>query len=213
MKIALYGATGHVGKEILAEALRRGHDVTAIVRDPARLSASDDRVTVVTGDATDPASVAASVAGQDAVIASISGRRDGDASQITKVADTLMSILPTVGVKRILWVGGAGSLEIAPGVRVIDTPEFPEAYKAEATAAANILTTFRTEGGNLDWTFFSPAAEIAPGERTGVFRLGGDQLLTDAEGHSRISTQDYAVALLDEIESPKHIQKRFTVAY
>ena len=214
MKIALYGATGSIGQRILAEALRRGHEVTAIVRDPSRLNAAPGtNLSVVTGDAQDTANVAALVAGHDAVIGSISGRRDGDADLIPAAARSLIEGSTKAGVKRLLWVGGAGSLEVAPGVRLIDSPSFPEIYLPEAKAGIEVLNTFRALPEGLDWTYFSPAAEIAPGERTGKFRTAGDQLVVDAEGKSHISIEDYAVALLDEIENPKHIRERFTVGY
>ncbi len=213
MKIALYGATGTIGQRILSEALGRGHEVTAIVRDPSRLTVSNDRLTVVTGDAQDPANVAALVAGQDAVIGSISGRRDGEASLITKAAESLIQGVQEAGAGRLLWVGGAGTLEVAPGVKMMDTPEFPEAYRAEADAGAAALAAFRAAPAALDWTYLSPPAVIAPGERTGKFQVGGDQLVVDSSGSSHISAEDYAVALIDEIETPKHIRQRFTVGY
>ena len=213
MKIALYGATGNVGSRLLAEALRRGHDVTAVVRDPARLSVTDPRLTVVTGDATDPAGVASAVAGHDAVIGSISGRRDHDAGKIAAAARALIEGARKAGVRRVLWVGGAGTLEVAPGRRLLDSPDFPEAYKSEANAGAEALEAFRGAPEGVDWSYLSPAAEIGPGERTSLFRLGGDEFMTDAAGKSFISFEDYAVAMLDEVENPKHVRRRFSVAY
>lgn len=213
MKIALYGATGHVGQRILTEALQRGHEVTAIVRDPARLTVSHENLRVITGDAMDSASVATSVVGQDVVIGSISGRRDGDPDAIPNSVRALVAGIEKAGVRRLLWVGGASSLEVAPGVRLFDTPEFPEIYKAEARAGIEALEILRALPEGIDWTFLSPAAEIMPGERTGKFRIGGDQLLTDAQGKSHISFEDYAVALVDEIENHQHPRQRFSVAY
>lgn len=213
MKIALFGATGMIGGDILREALERNHTVTAIVRDPARLTITHDNLAVVTGDATDPASVAERVRGHDIVIGSISGRRNGNAGTFLEAGRALLSGASQAGVKRLIWVGGAGSLEIAPGVRLVDTPAIPDAYKAEVLGQADTLAFFREVDTDVDWTYFSPAGVISPGERTGTFRLGADQLVTDAEGNSAISTQDYAVALLDEVEQPRHIRRRFTVAY
>ncbi|RYX86772.1 NAD(P)-dependent oxidoreductase [bacterium] len=214
MKIALYGATGNLGQRILREALERGHEVTAIVRDPARLDVANERLTVVTGNITDAASVAQDVRGHDAVIGSISGRRDGNADHIIVAAETVLKALPESGVKRLVWVGGAGSLEVAPGVKLIDIPEFPEEYKVEASTQVTTLEMFRAVSADeVEWSFFSPAAVIAPGERTGKFRLGGDQLVTDAEGNSHISIEDFAVALIDEVEKPHHIGQRFTIGY
>ena len=215
MKIALYGATGMIGQRILAEALRRGHTVTAIVRDPARLTVTDDNLSVKTGDATDAANVAASVTAQDAVIGSISGRRDGDAGAIPRAAQALIDGTQKAGVERLLWVGGAGSLLTPTGDRLMDAPDFPEMYRAEANAGAEVLELFRVipQPSKLNWSYLSPAAEIAPGERTGTFRLSGDHLLTDAEGRSRVSAEDYAVALIDEVETPRYDRQRFSVAY
>jgi putative NADH-flavin reductase len=214
MKIALYGATGMIGQQIAKEALQRGHDVTAIVRDPARLALANDHLTAVTGDVTDAVSVAQSVAGHDAVVVSISGRRDGDNGIFFEAFQAVLSGLTQAGVSRLGWVGGASSLEVAPGLRLLDTPEFPEIYKSEATPQAELLPRFRTEvPANIDWFFVSPAAEIAPGERTSTFRLGGDQLLTDANGKSFITVEDFAVAFVDELEKHQHSRQRFTVAY
>ncbi|MFP3968628.1 NAD(P)H-binding protein, partial [Actinomadura fulvescens] len=117
------------------------------------------------------------------------------------------------GVRRLVVVGGAGSLEVAPGVRLVDDPHFPEAYKAESLAQAELLDLIRKEAGDLEWTYLSPPSIIEPGERTGTFRLGGDQLLTDAEGGSRISAEDYAIALVDELENGNAVGRRITVAY
>jgi putative NADH-flavin reductase len=147
------------------------------------------------------------------VVASISARSDGDFASVAKNAGILLDALPKAGVKRLLWVGGAGSLEVAPGVKVIDDPHFPEAWKPEALAQAEALDLFRTSSADVDWTYISPAALIEPGERTGKYRIGGDQLLVDANGVSRISIEDYAAALLDRAEKNDAPRKRITVAY
>lgn len=213
MKIALFGATGHIGHAILDEALSRGHAVTAIVRDPARLATRHGRLSVVTGDVAKPETWAAAVSGADAVAASLSPRRDGTPESVPDAAATLLDNLPRAGVKRLLWVGGAGSLETAPGVRVVDDPHFPDAWKAEALAQAKALDRFRASTADIDWTYISPAALIEDGPRTGRYRIGGDQLLVDDHGESKISVADYAVALLDRLEKDDARRKRITVAY
>jgi putative NADH-flavin reductase len=202
MKIALIGATGNVGSRLLAELTRRHHTVTAIVRQPERVQAQPG-VTAKKGDVSDPQGLADVLKGHDAVISSL----QFTASDPRK----LLEAVRASGVNRYLIVGGAGSLEIAPGVRLVDTPNFPEAYKTEATAGAAFLDLLRGETG-LDWTFLSPSALFVAGERTGKFRLGQDQLLTNAEG-SRISFEDFAIALVDELEKPAHSRQRFTVGY
>src|SRR5262249_44561989 len=157
-------------------------------------------------------SVAAAVAGQDTVISAF-GPRGEAPQQVADAARALVAGLKQAGVKRVLVVGGAGSLEVAPGVQLVDTPMFPAAWKDLALAHRDALNVYRTEAGELDWTYLSPPALIEPGERTGRFRLGGDQLLVDAQGQSRVSAEDYAIALLDELGSPRHVRQRFTVAY
>ncbi|WP_243039765.1 NAD(P)-dependent oxidoreductase [Dyella sedimenti] len=213
MKIALFGATGHVGHAILDEALARGYSVTAIVRDPARLATRHDRLDVVAGDVAKPESWLDAVRGADAAVASLSARRDGTPDSIPANAAILLEQLPRAGVKRLVWVGGAGSLETAPGVRVIDDPHFPEAWKAEATGQAKALDVFRQGKAEVEWTYISPAALLEDGPRTGTYRVGGDQLLADANGNSRISVPDYAAALLDRVEKRDARDRRITVAY
>lgn len=213
MHIALFGATGHIGHAILVEALARGHEVTAVVRDPARLDLRHDRLKVVTGDVTQPETWQDAVRGSTAAVASLSARRDGNPNTPPANARTLLDRLPELGVQRFAWVGGAGSLETAPGVRVIDDPNFPAAWKPEAEAQSQALDVFRASTASIDWTYISPAALIEDGERSGHYRIGGDQLVTDAAGVSRISVADYAVALLDRIEKGDAPRRRITVAY
>ncbi|WP_181268900.1 NAD(P)-dependent oxidoreductase [Pseudomonas aeruginosa] len=203
MKIALIGATGHVGHYFLNEALQRGHAVTALVRDPSKLAARDG-LCVVQADVSDPAQVASAVAGHEVVISAFNG---GWGS-----ADLRLDGVKRSGVPRLLVLGGAGSLEIAPGQRLVDSPEFPEQWKQGALGAADALDQLRGEQ-RLDWVFLSPAMLLEPGQRSGKFRLGGDQVLFDAKGESRISLEDLAVAMLDEAEQPRHHRQRFTVAY
>ena len=211
MKIALFGASGTIGRRILQEALARGHKITAIVRDPSRLDLSHERLAVEKGDVLDPASVAASVAGHDVVISAIGPGRNGAPRVIVDAAHALIEGLTRAGVRRLMVVGGAGSLEIAPGLQVVDSPNFPAQIKPTALAHRDALGVYRA--ANLDWTYISPAATIAPGERTGRYRTGSDQLLKDEKGESRISAEDYAVAFLDEVEQPRFVRKRMAVAY
>lgn len=202
MKIALIGASGNVGSRILTELVQRGHSVTAIVRHPENIVAGQN-VRAIKGDAGDGKKLATLLAGHDAVISAL--------RFVTTDAEKLIGIVRASGVKRYLVVGGAGSLEVAPGTRLYDTPDFPEAYMPEARAGGVFLDLLQQER-DLDWTFLSPSAVFVPGERTGRFRIGGDQLLTNDKGSS-ISMEDYAIAMANEIEKPRHIRKRFTVGY
>jgi hypothetical protein len=216
MKIVLFGATGIIGRRIAKEAADRGHEVVGVVRDPQAAESPDPRVTLVRGDATDPASVAAVARGADAIVSAISPRpnaRGLPAPSLPEAARALIEGGERANVRRLVVVGGAATLEVAPGVQALDTPEFPEAWKGEATQGRDALAVYRNEGGTMEWTFLSPAMVIEPGERTGEYRVGGEQMLFDESGTSFISAEDYAVALVDELEQSRHVQKRFTVAY
>lgn len=215
MKIVLFGATGEVGRRITKEALRRGHEVVGVVRDPARSETPDPRVPLVRGDATDAESVAEVVRGADAVVSAVSPRpgTTGVAPSLTGAARGLIAGLKQAGVRRLVVVGGASSLEVSPGVTLLDAHEPPEEYRAEAIEGRDALEVYRAEAGGLDWTFLSPAIVIQPGERTGQYRTTPDLLLTDEEGNSVISYEDYAVALLDELDNPRYVGRRFGVAY
>lgn len=203
MNIAIIGATGNVGSRIQEEALRRGHSVIAIARDASKIAARAN-VAARSADVHHTAALATAIQGADVVVSS--GRFAN-----FKAADLLPAV-KQAGVKRLAVVGGAGSLEIAPGKALIDTPEFPAEYKPEASAGRDFLNDLRNEKA-IEWTFLSPSALFVPGERTGKFRLGQDQLLVAADGKSSISYEDFAVALLDELELPKHVRARFTVGY
>lgn len=203
MKIAVIGASGNAGSRITAELARRGHAVTAIARHPEKIKAGAN-VTPTEGDLMDQSALTRLLAGHDAAISSVHFLASDPARLIGAARDSK--------VGRYLVVGGAGSLEVAPGVRLVTTAGFPVAYKAEAEKGAAFLDLLRAEK-ELNWTFLSPSALFTAGERTGKFRLGTDQLLTAADGKSWISFEDYAVALADEIERPAHIRKRFTVGY
>lgn len=202
MNVALIGATGNVGQRLLAELVRRGHAVTAIARHPGEVPALSG-VTAKAGDVLDPAGLTALLKGHDAVISSV---------RFTTVEPrVLIEAVRASGVKRYLVVGGAGSLEVAPGLRLIDAPGFPEEYRHEAGLGAGFLDLLRGER-ELDWTFLSPPAVFVPGERTGKFRLGTDQLITGEAG-STVSYEDFSIALVDELEKPAHSRRRFTVGY
>lgn len=214
MKIALFGATGNIGRAVLNEALTRGHDVTAIVRDPKRLDLQHPHLYVAMGDVAEPARWEPLVTGSDAVIASLSARHAGnEVHLLATYAGKLLEHLPATGVKRLLWVGGAGSLVTASGVLVADMPDFPKAWKAEAEGQANALAAFRASHADIDWLYISPAALLEGNERTGVYRLGGDNLLVDSKGVSRISVPDFAAALVDRAEKADRFRRRITVAY
>jgi putative NADH-flavin reductase len=203
MNIALIGVTGRVGSRLLAELLHRGHRVTGIARDTGKLAGQPGLV-LKNADADQPAQLAPLLAGHDAVISAL--------KFATSEAAVLLAAVKQAGVRRLLVVGGAATLEVAPGHVLLDTPGFPAAYRLEAEGGRRFLDTLRGEH-DLDWTFLSPSAEFAPGERTGSFRVGDDALLTDAGGKSWISMEDYAIALVDELETPKHLRQRFTAGY
>jgi len=213
VKIALIGATGFVGSALLQEALGRGHEVTAIVRDPEKLP-PHRHLHPRKADIYQADEVARVVGGHDAVISAFNpgwGNPDIFNLQV-KGVKAIIDGTKKAGVKRLLFVGGAGSLEVTPGVQAVDLPGFPAEYKQGALATREALNLLRKEP-DLDWSFLSPSADLSPGQRTGTFRLGTDQMLKDANGQSRISTQDYAMAMIDEVERPAHIRQRFTVGY
>ena len=212
MKIAIFGASGMIGQRITQEALARGHQVTALGRSPEKVTASHPNLTVQAADALDPASIAAAVAGHDVVVSSISPNGQ-EPEVLVDSAHALLEGVERAGVRRLIVVGGAGSLEIAPGLQLVDSPDFPADWRPGALAHRDGLNIYRQSSGAVDWTFFSPAGFIAPGERTGKYRTDTDSLLTDEKGESRISAEDYAVALLDEIETPRFLRQRFTAAY
>jgi len=203
MKIAVIGASGNIGAKVVTEALQRGHQITGIVRNVEKLG-DPDGLTAVQCDLADEDKLAQVIQQHDAVIASVRH----DLCDIDHVYKTCRQ----TSIKRVLVVGGAASLEAEPGVMLIDTPGFPDEVKIQAAPAVEALQRIR-EIDDLDWTFISPSVMIAPGERTGKFRTAGDEVLKDANGDSHISQEDFAVALLDEVEQPRFIRKRFTVGY
>lgn len=203
MKVALIGVTGRVGSRLASELLKRGHSVTGIALHPEKAEPRKG-LTLEQGDARVASGLAPLLAGHDAVISATRFQ--------TSDPHALIAAVKSAGVKRLLVVGGAASLDVAPGKALLDTPDFPPAYKPEATAGRKFLDALRNEK-TLDWTFLSPSAQFAPGERTGKFRLGDDGLLVAANGKSHISMEDFAIAMVDELEHPKHSRRRFTVGY
>lgn len=212
MNIVLIGASGFIGSALLKEALSRGHTVTALVTRPEKLE-PHERLTALAADVMDLQKLTSQLAGADAVVSAFSGHAQADVYDYF-VAGTrnIITAAKEARAPRLLVIGGAGSLEVAPGVQLIDTPDFPPQYKATAEGARTALQLLRKES-SLNWTVLSPSAVIAPGQRTGVFRTSGDQLLTGADGSSHISVQDFALALVDELEAPAHARQRFTVGY
>jgi putative NADH-flavin reductase len=212
MRIAIIGASGFIGSHVRDEALTRGHQVTAIVRHPEKITVRNPHLTVVKADILKD-KVDELVKGHDAVISAYSASRSSPDiyNEHVKGAKAIINGVKKSGIKRLLVVGGAATLEVAPGMQLIDTMS-PEQVTDGMLATKETLYMLREEK-ELEWTFLSPAASIAAGERTGHYRVGKDQLLKNKEGESKISTQDYAVAMLDELENPQHIRERFTVAY
>ncbi len=214
MKIALIGGTGFVGTAVLAELLRRGHHVTALARSPGKLAAQAG-LTVVQADALEADQVAAAVRGHDAVVDAYNpGWGEPDLQALfVRGTKAIYAGVRASGVKRLLVVGGAGSLYVAPGVQLVDTPDFPTAYKPGALGAREALNLIREETA-LDWSFLSPPILLQPGERTGKpYRVGSDAPLMDGDQPGSISVADLSVAIVDELETPKHVKTRFTVAY
>ncbi|MFK4171087.1 NAD(P)-dependent oxidoreductase [Paenibacillus lautus] len=210
MKVALIGASGTIGKRITEEALRRGHEVTAVLRNPDRLDSEHERLQKVKADVMDPSSLEEAVQGHDAVISAF-GPKFGQEEELVAAARTIVEGTRRGGVTRLLIVGGAGSLIADGGVPLMETPEFPEEIRPLARAHADAYDLYKES--DLEWTYISPAALIEPGKRTGQFRIGMDRLVTDESGSSRISVEDFAVAVIDELDDPQFIQSRFTVAY
>jgi uncharacterized protein len=217
MKIALIGATGFVGTHVLKELVSRGHQVTAIARNMEKIDTSSDLVTAKAADVMNAEEVAAAVVGHDAVISTFNAgwTNPNIYNDFIAGSKAIQAGVKQAGVKRFLTVGGAGSLEIQPGLQLVDSPNFPAEYKAGATAARDYLNILKTET-ELDWTFLSPAIEMSPaqlGERTGKYRTSLDTPVFDEHHRSRLSVHDTAIAIVDEIEQGNFIKKRFTAAY
>jgi putative NADH-flavin reductase len=217
MNIVLYGATGKAGSRILTELLSRGHHVTAVTRHPDKLTPNNG-LTVQQGDLSETDAIAEAIGGAQAVVSAY-GPPPDKTDQIVGVTQRQIAAVQQVSQQassqesapRLIVVGGAGSLEVAPGVTLVSTKDFPEAYKAIALSHEKALELLRAS--SIDWTYLSPAAVLEPGQRTGKFRLGQDELLSTPDGNSYISMEDYAIALVDELEHPQHRRQRFTVGY
>ncbi|KAA2243223.1 NAD(P)-dependent oxidoreductase [Chitinophaga agrisoli] len=216
-KVALIGASGFVGAHILQELLNRGHQVTAIVRNPEKITTEHPNLVVKKGDVYNEDAVAALVSGMDAVINAFNPGWDNPNiyADFMTGSKAIQAGVKKAGVKRFITIGGAGSLEIAPGMQLVDTPNFPAQFKDGATAARDYLNILKEEK-DLDWTFLSPAIEMSPahpGERTGLYRTSLDTPVFDEDGRSRLSVEDTAIVIVDELEQSNHIRRRFTAAY
>ena len=207
MKVVLYGATGKSGHRVLAELVSRGHSVTAVARNPVDLPAS---VKSQRDDLSSVDKIAAIIAGADAVVSAYAPPVD-DTDQLIGVTRRQIEAVKKAGKLRLIVVGGAGSLEVAPGVSLLKSGNLPEAWIPIATSHEKALKLL--EASDINWTYFSPAAYFEPGERTGKFRLGKRSLVADDKGNSRISLEDYAIALVDELEKPAHERQQFTIGY
>ena len=208
MNVVVYGATGKSGSRIVSELLSRGHDVTAVVRNPVDLPVN---VRSIKDDLSDVNKIAAIITGADAVVSAYAPPQD-DTDQIIGVTERQIEAVRKAGkIIRLIVVGGAGSLEVAPGVTVLQSGHLPKEWVPIATSHEKVLRIF--EKSDIDWTYFSPAGFFEPGQRTGKFRLGTNQLIANAQGNSSISMEDYAIALVDELEKPAHRRARFTIGY
>lgn len=211
MRVVVFGARGTLGSRVVRELLRRNHTVRVVARPGTVADGDPVRMPTVIADVTRPSSVTEAIRGADVVVSAI-GPDPGEApSVITEAARALLAGARQAGVARLIVVGGAGSLEVSPGVQLLDSAGFPSENRPVALAHREALTILRAESG-IEWTVVSPAATVEPGARTGHYRAGGDQLVTDAAGRSHISAEDFAVAIVDEIEEPRHVRRRFTVA-
>ena len=214
-KIVIIGATGYVGSAILKEALGRGHQVKAIVRDPSKLTLIHPHLKVVGGSVTDTDFLSRELAKSDAVISAFNpGWSNPNIYEETLEGyGSILCAVRNSGVHRFLMVGGAGSLLVAPGRQLMDEPDVPKKLLPGIRGMAKVYTDLLLPEKSVDWVFLSPAANMAPGERTGKFRLGKDELIVDESGDSNISVEDFAVGMIDELEQEKHHQERFTLGY
>ena len=211
MKLVIFGASGLLGSRLVDEALSRDHDVTAVARDTTRIDDREGRIDRFAGEVTDPSSVAAIAAGHDVAISAVTQHDRPEV--LVEAASALLEGLSLAGVMQLVVAGGAGSLLVPSGQRLLDTPTFHEEWKPEANAQARALEAYRQADTDVRWSYVSPAALLEPGERTGRYRVGEDELLVDQDGRSRITMEDLAIAMLDEAERPAHPRTRFTVAH
>jgi putative NADH-flavin reductase len=213
MRLAIVGATGWLGGLVAAEALNRGHSVTAVVRDPGRADRIDSRARVAVAKLGDPEGLDEALSGHDAVLSAYRAPADTP-GEMPAQAGSLLTAARRAGVRRIVWIGGTAVLETPDGSGdIVDLPAFPEDWRAAGLAHRETLNAFRSEGVDLDWTYVCPPTGIAPGERTGVYRVGVDRLLVDEEGQSTVSAEDFAVGVADLLESGDHVRERVTIAY
>jgi len=210
MNIFLLGGTGHIGSRVRTEALNRGHRVTAVARDTSALESTED-LRVEAADASDREAIQRLAEGHDAIVASLSPRGEGGEETYLSAIATVLEVTQETDVERVVIVGGAGSLKVNGDTELLDTPDFPEEFREEAEAGREARDLARNSDAN--WTVLCPPIVIEPGERTGSYRVGGDHLLTDENGESYVSTEDFAVALVDELEEGAHEREQFTVAY
>jgi len=209
MNVTLYGGAGRIGTRILNELLSRGHKVKAVVRDVSKVNAAPN-LTIAQGDLSAASVIADASRGSDVIISSY-GPKPENPLEIVDVNKRLVEAVKQSGVPRLITVGGAASLEVAPGRQLFDEPTFPEAWKGIAGAHREALKVLK--GCDINWTCLSPATMIMPGERTGKYRTGTNNLVVQENGKSEISMEDYAIAIVDEMEKPKHERMRFSVGY
>ncbi len=211
MRIVIFGASGALGTRLINEALLRGHEIVAVARNVAPLQERNRPIRCLAGDATEPSSVAAVATDNDVAISAVT--QHGAPQMLADAARALLAGLELADVDRLVVAGGAGSLRVPSGERLVDTPDFHEEWKPEALAQADALAVYEAYDGPVDWSYVSPAALLEPGERTGAYRTGDDELLVDEAGRSRITMEDFAIAMLDEAEEPQHTRRRFTAAH
>lgn len=213
--VVLIGASGFVGSAILNELLTKGHKVTAIVRTPQKINVENPNLAVIKADVSDTNTLINACKGKDAVISAYNpGWTNPHIYEETlRNYPLILDAVKQSGVKRLLCVGGAGTLFCAPGLRVVDSGVIPEAIMGGVKSLGEFYLNTLMNEKDIDWIFFSPAGTLEPGQRTGKFRLGKDDLIVDENGNSHISVEDYAVAMIDELENPKHHYERFTIGY
>ena len=211
MNVIVYGGTGKTGSRVVKELLARGHQVTVGVRD-VKKAGTLSNVTVKEDNLSDPLKIAVTIGGSDAVVSAYAPPVD-NTDELVEVTKRQVQALKRIGGDnvRLIVVGGAGGLFVAPGVSLLESGHLPEAWRPIANSHVKALAVLKDS--DINWTYFAPAAFFEPGERTGKFRLGTDTLISDSTGQSRISMEDYGVALVDELEHPRHLRQRFTIAY
>ncbi|TGJ99424.1 NAD-dependent epimerase/dehydratase family protein [Leptospira semungkisensis] len=211
MKIVVFGATGMIGQRIVAEALSRGHEVVAVSRNVSKLTQENKNLTKKSGDILDTKFVTELANGANAVISAHGPGKD-EIGNVPQIISSLLEGTHAAGDTKVYFVGGAGSLKVAPNLDLVDAPGFPDEYKEVALVHRNALH-FMRDSKFTHWTYLSPAAYIYPGEKAGNYRLGNEDLVQDSQGNSKISVDDFADAMINEVENPKHLGKRFTLAY